>query len=57
MTSMKRRITLISRRRVSTQKGLVTRLKKTMKVVSIVIENKLSFWKLKQRLMKTKGNK
>jgi hypothetical protein len=56
-TSMKRRRTLISRRRASTQKGLVTHLKKAVKAVLIVIEKKLSLWKSKQILMKTKGNK
>jgi hypothetical protein len=37
--------TLISRRRVSTQKGLVTRLKKEENSDLIVIEKKLSLWK------------
>jgi hypothetical protein len=42
MTSMKRRITLISRRRAFTQKGLVTPLKKAVKAIPVVIEKKLS---------------
>jgi hypothetical protein len=54
-TSMKRRRTLISIRIISTQNGLVTHLKKVVKVVLIMIEKKLSLWKIKQILMKTKG--
>jgi hypothetical protein len=54
---MKRRRTLIRRRRASTQKGLVTHLKKAVKEVLIVIEKKLSLWKSKQILMKIKGKK
>jgi hypothetical protein len=54
---MKRRRTLIRRRIISTQKGLVTRLKKAVKEVYIVIENKLSLWKSKPKLVKTKGYK
>jgi hypothetical protein len=54
-TSMKRRRTLISIRIISTQNGLVTHLKKVVKVVSIMIEKKLSLWKIKQILMQTKG--
>jgi hypothetical protein len=54
-TSMKRRRTLISRRRISTQKGLVTHLKKAVKVVSIVIEKKLSLWKSETKIDEDKG--
>jgi septum formation topological specificity factor MinE len=51
---MKRRIIIISRRRASTQKGSMTRLKKEVKAVLVVIEKKLSLWQSKQRLIKKK---
>jgi hypothetical protein len=49
---MKIRRIVIRRRRTSTQKGSVTRLKKAVKEVRVVIEKKLSLWQSKQRLMK-----
>jgi hypothetical protein len=55
MTSMEI-ITLISRRRASTQKGPVTHLKKGVKVVLVMIEKKLSLWKSKQIFMKTRND-
>jgi len=51
MTSMKIR-TLIRKIRASTQKGLVTCLKKAVKVVLVVIEMKLSLLKSEIILMK-----
>jgi hypothetical protein len=54
---MKRRRTPIIKRRISTQKGLVTPLKKALEVVYIVIEKKLSLWQSKKTLMKKNGYK